>query len=252
MLPNSAEIRVRVIAPHTTLPEGETVVSVDLAAFFRLVDAIGRNEALLLLLIRALRARTGSLALRLHDLSWMLRASRGAVTAWLDTLSEHRRVIYLAEEAWGVETVTIEIPGDHGASPYVVHHHTLPTSWFFALPLLGRASFTCFLFLLSREAHEGLVRPDDLARAAKLRSRLHAQWHLKKLHRHGILARHETTGAIVLRDVPPPSRVQRVRLRFLAHPTLGRTLRGIARLFVALALAIGIALLVLRSFPPRA
>ena len=239
------EPRLRFLAPHTAAPEGLSVIEVDLAAFFVVVADVGRDEALLLLLIRALRHRTGSFALRMHDLAWMLRARNRRITAWLDRLTREGRLVYNAEEVWGVPTVTVEIRPDAAASPYVVQRHTLPTSWFFTLPLLGRKTFACFLFLLSRESHEGLVRPHDLARAVRLRSPLHASWHLRKLHRHGILVR-PATGGVVLRDPPTPTRLQRLRFRFLAHPTLARDLRHIGGLLLVLMLGIGLALLALR------
>jgi len=238
--------RIRFLAPHAAASEGLSVIDVDLAAFFVVVAEVGRDEALLLLLIRALRQRSASFALRVHDLAWMLRASNGHVVAWLDRLTRHRRVVYQFEDLWGVETVAVEIHVDPAASPYVVHRHTLPTSWFFTLPLLGRKTFTCFLFLLSRESHEGLVRSRDLARAVRLRGPIHATWHLRKLHRHGLLARHPETGAIVLRDPPPPTRVQRLRLRFLAHPTLRRALRGLGSLLLLAAFAVTLAVVSLR------
>lgn len=240
------EPRIRFLAPHAAPPEGLSAIDVDLTAFFVVVSEIGRDEALLLLLIRALRHRTGSFALRIHDLAWMLRASNRHVVRWLDRLTHHHRVVYQFENLWGVETVTVEVHVDPAASPYVVHRHTLPTSWFFTLPLLGRRTFTCFLFLLSRESHEGLVRTQDLARAVRLRGSIHATWHLRKLHRRGLLARHPETGAVVLRDPPPPTRAERLRLRFLAHPTLGRALRGLASLLILTAIAVALAVAALR------
>ena len=246
----AAEPRLRFLAPHAAAPEGLSVIEVDLAAFFVIVAEVGRDEALLLLLIRALRQRTGSFALRVHDLAWMLRARQRRVTSWLDRLTRDGRVVYQFEELWGVPTVTVEIHPDSAASPYVVHRHTLPTSWFFTLPLLGRKTFACFLFLLSRESHEGLVRSHDLARAVRLRGPLHASWHLRKLHRHGILVR-PATGGVLLRDPPTLTRLQRFRLRFLAHPTLGRALRHIGVLLLALLIGIGLAILALRvSYRP--
>jgi hypothetical protein len=240
------EPRLRFLAPHAAAPEGLSAIEVDLAAFFVVVAKVGRDEALLLLLIRALRHRTGSFALRMHDLAWMLRARNRRITTWLDRLTREGRVVYQTEEVWDVPIVTVEILPDAAASPYVVHRHTLPTSWFFTLPLLGRKTFTCFLFLLSREAHEGLVRSHDLARAARLRGPLHAAWHLRKLHRHGILVR-PPTGGVILRDPPVLTRYQRLRLRFLAHPTLTRALRHIGLLLVILIIGIGLAIVALRT-----
>src|SRR5688572_8794527 len=83
------EPRIRFLAPHAAAPEGLSIIDVDLAAFFVIVAEVGRDEALLLLLIRALRQRSGSFALRVHDLAWMLRASNRHVVRWLDRLTHH-------------------------------------------------------------------------------------------------------------------------------------------------------------------
>lgn len=90
------------------------------------------------------------------------------------------------------------------------------------------------------------MRTQDLARAVRLRGPIHATWHIRKLHRHGLLARHPDTGAVVLRDPPPPTRRQRLRLRFLAHPTLSRALRGLASLVILAAIAVALAVAALR------
>src|SRR5438132_8558149 len=88
------DTRLRFLTPRAPMPEGMSVVSVDLAAFFVLVDRLGRDEALLLLTVKALRQRTGLLALQMNDLAWMLRATNRRVTGWLDRLVRHGTVIY--------------------------------------------------------------------------------------------------------------------------------------------------------------
>src|SRR5260221_13346953 len=63
--------RLRFVTPRPEPGEGVSTVRADLSAFFVIVGRVGRNEALLLLLTKALRQRTGLLALRVNDLSWM-------------------------------------------------------------------------------------------------------------------------------------------------------------------------------------
>src|ERR1043165_8493407 len=103
------DTRLRFLAPRAPMPEGMSVVPVDLAAFFVLVDRLGRNEALLLLTVKALRQRTGLLALRTNDLAWMLRSTNRRVMRWLDRLVRHRTIVYHLEDLWGVDTVMVEV-----------------------------------------------------------------------------------------------------------------------------------------------
>lgn len=243
-------VRFRVLTPHEPPVEGLSTVTTDLGAFFVIVGRVGRDEALLLLLIRALRQRRSERGLRLRDLAWVLRASEGGVSRWLDRLTHHGLVVYQMEERNGVETLTVEVAVEEAASAWVVRSHELPSHWFVqTLPLLGRTTFSVFLFLLSRDTHEGLARIDDIVTNVRLRGRLHAQWHLKRLHAHALLAPHPSNGSLVVRDPPPPTSSQRLRLRLFALPFLQRARTQIVRL--ALAVLLLIVLLVLAVHVPH-
>jgi len=229
-------VRFRVLAPHTPPVEGLSTVATDLGAFFVIVGRVGRDEALLLLLIRALRQRQGERGLRLHDLAWALRASEGGVSRWLDRLTHHGLIVYQEEEG-KTETVTVEVMAEEAASAWVTRRHDLPSHWFVqTLPLLGRTTFAVFLFLLSRDTHEGLARIDDIVTNVQLRGRLHAQWHLRRLHAYALLSPHPSNGSLLVRDPAPPTAAQRLRLRLLALPFLREARKQIVRLALAVVL----------------
>src|SRR5215212_11235349 len=105
------DTRLRFVTPRPEPPEGVSTVKADLSAFFVIVDRVGRNEALLLLLTKALRQRTGLFALRVNDLAWMLRVSNRRVIHWLDRLVKSGHVVYHVEDFWGIDTVLVEIVG---------------------------------------------------------------------------------------------------------------------------------------------
>lgn len=222
----------------------------DLTAFFIVVGRVGRDEALLLLLTRALRQRTGLLALRVNDLAWMLRVSNRRVIRWLDRLVRERLVVYHVEDLWGVDTVIVEIVG----GPVVPSsfertiHSDLPTHWFVqVLPIVGRTTFTVFLYFLFLEPQRNETHIDHLVETVALRGRVHAHWHLARLRAHGLLMP-SASGGFVVRDPEPPTRLQRLQLRFLAVPTLRRSLVPLAILALVM-LAIVALLLVLHAVP---
>jgi hypothetical protein len=62
----------------------------------------------------------------------------------------------------------------------------------------------------------------------KLRGRFHARWHLRKLEGRALLTRHSEHGGLVVLDPTPPTRAERLRLRFLAIPHLRRSLVHLA------------------------
>lgn len=232
-------VRFRVLAPQPPPAQGFPMVTTDLGAFFVIVGRVGRDEALLLLLIRALRQRRGERGLRLHDLAWVLRASEGGVYRWLDRLTHHGLVVYQVEEGNTVETVTVEVAAEEAASAWVARSHELPSHWFVqTLPILGRTTFAVFLFLLSRDTHEGLARIDDIVTHVRLRGRFHAEWHLRRLHAHAILAPHPSNGSLVVRDPSPPTAFQRFRLRLLALPFFRHGRRQVVRLVLAVLLLV--------------
>lgn len=241
--------RLRFVTPRAEPAEGLSTVRADLSAFFGVVDRVGRNEALLLLLTKALRQRTGLLALRVNDLAWMLRISNRRVLRWLDRLVERGYVVYHVEDLWGIDTVLVEIVAG-GVEPHPYErtvHQELPTHWFVqVLPLVGRTTFTVYLYLLWCEPHRPGTHIDHLVDTVNLRGRRHARWHLRRLHGRSLLARRSEDGALVVRDPAPPSRAERVRLRYLAIPHLRRSLAHLAVLAgTALLLAAILVLLAL-------
>jgi hypothetical protein len=80
-----------------------------------------------------------------------------------------------------------------------------------------------------------------------LRNRAHAAFHLRRLHAHGLLAPN-ALGGFVVHDPEPPTRLQRLQLRFLAIPSLRRSLVHLAILALVL-LAIAALLLLLHAAP---
>lgn len=235
--------RLRFLVPRPDPGEGLTVVRADLSAFFVVIERVGRNEALLLLLAKALRQRTGLLNLRVNDLAWILRVPNRRVIRWLDRLVRQGLVVYHVEDLWGIDTVVVEIVGmpQTDALRFThASHADLPTHWFVqVLPLIGRTTFAVFLYFLWCEMQRPETHIDHLADIVRLRGRLHAQWHVRRLRARRLLVSHPEHGVIVS-DPPPPSRRERLLLRFLAVPFLRRTLAHVGLLaflvFVLLAL----------------
>ena len=115
--------------------EGVATVRVDLPGFFVTLRRVGRDPALLLLTLRALRQRGALEALRLSDLTWVLRATRGEVLGWLDRLSRERLVVYDRREARDGFVVEIASePPDPAAWPVDAPSGPLPAS----MPGCGR------------------------------------------------------------------------------------------------------------------
>jgi hypothetical protein len=233
--------RIRFVTPRPEPPEGVSTVRADLSAFFVVVERVGRNEALLLLLTKALRQRTGLLALRVNDLAWMLRVSNRRVIRWLDRLVRSGHVVYHVEDLWGIDTVLVEIV----AGSIEPHHYDravhqeLPTHWFVqVLPLVGRTTFTVYLYLLWCEPHRPDTHVDHLREMVKLVGRVQARWHLRKLERRALIARNPEHGGLVVLDPTPPTRAERLRLRFLAIPYLRRSLVHVALLAASVVLLV--------------
>jgi len=236
--------RLRFLTQHAEPPEGLTTVRADLGTFLVIVDRVGRNEALLLLVVKALRQRTGLLALRVNDLAWMLRVSNRRVIRWLDRLVRHRFVVYHVEDLWGIDTVLVEIVGgpvDEQSRFTRTVTQDLPTHWFVqVLPVVGRTTFAVFLYFLWCEPHRPLSHIDHLVTSLRLRGRMSAAWHIARLRRHALLTDHEE-GGFTVQDPAPPSRLRRLQLRFLAIPLLRRAL--VHLLLLALLAAIGFTIL---------
>jgi hypothetical protein len=228
--------------PRSEPPEGIVVVRVDLKALFSLAKRVGADEALLLLVIKALRTRYGPFRLRMYDLAWRMRVGNRRVNRWLDRLVKHGLIVYTIQDLFEKDTVEVEIVSTKGAAMFDYRtRHEIPTHWVeHALPLLGRRTFLVLLFLLSAE-EVAAFQIDHLVDAARLRGRWHAAIHLRRLRRYGILTSGVDGGALTVADPPAPSRVQQLRLRFRKQPCLGTALLHIAWLLVLLtALIVGL------------
>jgi hypothetical protein len=230
--------------PRAEPAEGIVVVRVDLKLVFELAQQVGADEALLLVVIKALRTRYGPFRLRIYDLAWRMGVGNRRVNRWLNRLVKHGLIVYTIQDLFEKDTVEVEIVRrqpqttfDHGA------RHELPTHWMeHALPLLGRRTFLVLLFLLSSEEIASF-HIDRLVEAARLHGRWHAALHLRRLRRHGIL-RPSDSGSFIVADPRPPSRMQQLRLRFRKQPYLDNALLHIGLLLlVLLALIAGLYLL---------
>lgn len=237
---------LRVLQQRGTPPDGVTTVQADLAAFVDSIAEVGRDPALLLLTIRALRQRSG-VALRLDDLVWVIGARKRRIRAWLDRLAAEGKLVYDVTDG----VIEIELPEPPPPTwtdvqpPHIPLRFELPTHWFIhVLPRLGRATFITYLYLLRRD---GLTAPAtmelaSLARDTRLRTTLHARWHLWRLRRHGLVALDRTSETLVVMDPPPLTPNARRWLRHLR--TTGLTQRRLV-LAVVLILATVIAAVVL-------
>jgi hypothetical protein len=225
--------------PRGEPPEGLVVVKADLVAFFGLVKRVGRNEALLLLLVKALRTRYGPFRLHVYDLAWRMRVGHHRIIRWLDRLVAARLVVYTLQDLFERDTVEVEIVAAQTTALFDHHQRQeLPTHWFeHALPLLGRTTFTVFLYLLASEESPAF-HVDLLVAAVRLRGPRHARRHLGRLIATGMLRTHRAGDGWVVHDPPPPSRLQQLRLRFLRQPYLRRSFLHIAALLLALAAVI--------------
>lgn len=225
--------------PGREPPEGLLLMKTDLGAFFALVARVGRDEALLLLVIRALRIRDGLLDVSVNDLAWILRTRNRAVLGWLDRLVAERHVVYTVKALpiirQTIDRVQVEIVASSAGTPYTAIVD-LPTHWFLqVLPLVGRTTFAVYLYALSREAHDGVLLVAELTTTLRLRSRFHARRHLRRLRRRRLLLR-DAEGRDVIAEPPPPTKRERLLLRFLAIPRLRRSLAHLALLTLVLVL----------------
>jgi hypothetical protein len=248
-MPQPDRIALRVLQQRGTPPDGLTTVHIDLAAFFESVAEVGRDPALLLLTIRALRQRTGA-TLRLDDLVWIMRARAKCIRAWLDRLAAEGQLVY--DVADGV--IEMELPEPTPPTwadvqpPHIPLRFELPTHWFIhVLPRLGRTTFTAYLYLLRRD---GLTAPAtmdlaSLAQDARLRTTLHARWHLRRLRRHGLVALDRKTETLVVMDPPPLTSAARRWLRHLR--TTGITPRRLVLAVVLVVLTLVAVIVVVRT-----
>lgn len=248
-MPQPERIALRVLQQRSTPPDGVTTVHVDLAAFVDSIPEVGRDPALLLLTIRALRQRGGAL-LRLDDLVWIMRARSRRIRAWLDRLAAEGRLVYDVREG----VIEIELPEltpprwSDVQPPHIPLRFELPTHWFIhVLPRLGRATFTTYLYLLRRD---GLTAPAtmnlaSLTRDVGLDTSLHARWHLWRLRRHGLVALDRKAETLVVMDPPPLTSAARRSLRYLR--TTGITPRRLVLAVVLVALTLIAVIVVARA-----
>ena len=235
--------RVRILAPLAAPPEGLSVLRLDLAAVFTMVEAVGRDEALLLVTVKALRQRTGTATFHLHDLAWMLQARSRHVQRWLNRLTHARYIVYDVQVVGERTTVTVELVETDEGTPFAVHYD-VPTHWFVqTLPVVGRAAFATFLYALARE-NGSVLQLDHLVRSVRLRGRLHGRYVLWRLRRHRLLIR-DGGGAFVVADPPPPTSRTRKQLLDRASPTRRRALTDLAFLSAALLVFSSLALALL-------
>lgn len=246
MQPDSVSIRI--LRAHGTPPDGMTVLRVDLAECFRMVARVGRDAALLLFTIRALRQRGGGI--RMHDLTWIMGASPRRIRVWLDRLVAAGSLVYDATNG----TVDVELPEPATPTwtdiqpPGIPLRYELPTHWFIhVLPRLGRATFVTYLYLLRRDGMSAPATLEiaSLAREAGFGTSLRARWHLRRLRRYGLIRPDAVTESLLVVDPPPLTPAARRWLR-------RRRMAGTAQRWMWLALAalaIVMVLLVLRTRP---
>jgi hypothetical protein len=220
--------------PRGEPPEGIVIVRLDLAALFRVARQVGADEALLLVVIKALRTRYGPFRLRVYDLAWRMRVGNRRVNRWLDHLVQHGLIVYTLQDLFEKDTVEVElVSAPTTAMADYARRHDLPAHWVeHALPLLGRRTFLVLLYLLAAE-ERAAIDIDQLIAATRLRGRWHAALHLRRLRGHGILRR-GADGALIVADPPPPSRWQQLRLRFLKQPYLANAVLHIGLLLLGL------------------
>lgn len=233
-------IALRVLRQRATPPDGVTTVQVDLAAFVESMAEVGRDPALLLLTIRALRQRSDA-PLRFDDLEWVMGARSRRIRAWLDRLAAEGKLVYDVMDG----VIEIELPEPMPPtwtdiqSPHIPLRFELPTYWFIhVLPRLGRATFTTYLYLLRRD---GLTAPATvdlaaLARDTRLRTSVHARWHLWRLRGHGLVTLDRKAETLVVMDPPPLTPKARRWLRQLR--TTGLTPHRLALAVVLVVFAL--------------
>lgn len=241
-----ALLRLRFLTPSAEPLDGQSAITVDLSGFGLLAGRVGRDAALLYLLLRATRVR-GAGSATLHSLAWPLCARDADVRAWLDQLARADLLAYAAERTATGEVLAFEFlpqaplrAPEQPWPPSAARTHALPTIWFVqALPLLGRDAFALYLALLGREpVRTGAVdiRLGVVAQTVGITGARRQRRAVRRLVRAGVLTLDGARGAV--REPVPPTPRERRLLRFLAIPFLPAALRELAALAVAVALAV--------------
>jgi hypothetical protein len=254
-------IALRFLGPATTPPDGESVIVVDLSAFPLLAGRIGIDAALLFLLLRALRLRTGAGQATLHALAWPLRTSERRIAAGIETLGRTGLLTYTWERTRAGDGIVFEFPArtplrpPTGAwPPSPARSHPLPTIAFVqALPLLGRDAFALYLALLGREPvrhARAELRLSSVATSIGIVGSRRQRRAIRRLMRGRVLeiaSRSAVFAPATLRDLPPPTRRERHLLRLLAIPFLPAALRELALLAAAVVASIAFLTLALHA-----
>jgi hypothetical protein len=245
-------IALRFLGPASPPPDEQSVVPVDLSAWPLLVGRLGEDAAALLyLLLRAVRVRSGAGQATLHALAWPLRTSEARVRRGLDALARADLLAFAWERTRTGEGIVFEFPAQtplhpptRAWPPSSARVHALPTIWFVqALPLLGRDAFALYLALLAREPTRRArteLRLSGVAASIGIVGAHRQRRAVRRLRRFGALQIDAARGPFApatLRDLPPPTPRERRVLRLLAIPFLPTALRELAALAAALVAA---------------
>lgn len=237
--------RLQFPVPGREPPEGLLVMKVDIARFFQLIAEIGRKEALLLLVIRAFRIRENMLDVNVQDVAVAMRMSNRGIIRLLDRLERQRLIVYTVKPLPLVKTridrAKVEFVGRPASELFNFHvKQEIPTHLIETfLPLKGIVAFLVFLYLVWCEIERPYLDVDHLVSTVQLRGRLHAVWHLRHLRRIGLLVRDPEGGGFIVCDPAPPTKLERLRLRFLTIPHLRRALVHLAILALVLLVLVG-------------
>jgi hypothetical protein len=236
--------------PGREPPEGLLLMKVDLTRFFQMVGELGREEALLLLVIRAFRIRENLLDVNVHDIAVSMRMSNRGIIRLLDRLERKRLIVYTIKPLPLVRTRIdrAKVEFVHPPVTALFDYHVkqeIPTHLFETyLPLRGIACFLVFLYLVRCEVDRPYLDLDHLVVTTHLRGRVHAVWHLRRLRRDGVLVPHPEEDGFIVRDPAPPTKLERLRLRYLGIPHLRRAFvhLGLLLLLLGILLSVFVAL----------
>lgn len=214
--------RLAFLGPAREPTSGVATIRVDLAAFFDELADLGPEASVLLLTLRALRLREPGGAVAIDDLAWMLVADSGAVRAWLERLSQARRLVY---EPQGPRALLVEVVS---APPDLTHRpltgkvgppRELPTYLF--TQVLPRARVTAFLVYLALLAEEDGAQPfprvteEVLRRRVAAKSLRRVRFALWRLTRMGLIRRTRSGRGLLVLDPPPLTAWNRRYLQLL-------------------------------------
>lgn len=237
--------RLAFLGPHGEPEAGVSAIRVDLPALLLQVQRVGMEASLLLLALRALRARASGGTVRLDDLAWMLVARPGEVHGWLEQLSRARLVVYEQRHPTDLVVELAASTPDPRSWPLegpVGPPRMLPTHLFTqVLPRTRRTAFLLYLALLAREeTGPGVVRTtdEDLRNAVGARSRLQVRYELWRLRRLGLLRRTRSGRGLIVLDPPPLTVWNRRYLQLLQWGYRPLPWRRMAVASVAIALVV--------------